>query len=189
MINRILGILLLVLVGFSISSCESQEKKEARKLEQVEEESRVRERAAAEERAKIEEERREKEEQEEEKRKQEEELQRREEEQRQRKIHKVQEMAEVIGQAVVKCYHPTAKFESVEIPVDIETIDPTQDSMSIPMKVNFVGVLSGDPYYMRVDVNFRTVDEKMEIQVPPAGVDTAPFPAASNCMLRSWTPM
>jgi hypothetical protein len=92
---------------------------------------------------------------------------------------------EDLGANILSCFHPTGRFRSVAIG------DPYKNGngqTAADGRVNFLGALTDNRYHMDFTMQLRKVDGKLEFRVVP-GEDTAPFPPAPNCRLRSWTEM
>lgn len=89
-----------------------------------------------------------------------------------------------VGASIVKCFHPTAAYESID---DMYFPTPSNDSYDqVDGKVRFRGGFTGNPYYMKFTFYARLNNGKLQFRIEP-GMDTAPFPPNPSCRFRDWT--
>lgn len=90
-----------------------------------------------------------------------------------------------MGASIVKCFHPTAAYESIEMDNKNLHFSSSGDTIIFDGKVRFRGGFTGNPYYMKFSMEMRKAGNDMEVRIIP-GVDTAPFPPSPNCSYRHW---
>jgi hypothetical protein len=92
-----------------------------------------------------------------------------------------------MGAVISACFHPTARYESIDLPYFPEFGDKQTE---VAGTIYFYGGFTGNSYYMSFVMQGRSIENPTRFQpqfriIPQS--DTAPFPPNPSCAFRDWT--